>query len=100
MLLLDESTSALDPARQYRVLEELAALAEQGDYLIVLVCHDLNLANAFASRVLMLDQGRLLADDVPARVLTPERLAAVYGLRSRWLTHPDGPVLHVEGALP
>ena len=99
LLLLDESTSALDPARQYRVLEELAALAEQGDYLIVLVCHDLNLANAFASRVLMLDQGRLLADDVPARVLTPERLAAVYGLRSRWLTHPDGPVLHVEGAL-
>lgn len=99
LLLLDESTSALDPARQYRVLEELAALAEQGDYLIVLVCHDLNLTNAFASRVLMLDRGRLLADDAPARVLTPERLAAVYGLRSRWLTHPDGPVLHVEGAL-
>tara|TARA_A100001391_G_scaffold71050_2_gene45389 strand:+ start:14169 stop:14999 length:831 start_codon:yes stop_codon:yes gene_type:complete len=100
LLLLDESTSALDPAQQYRVLEQLAVLAEQGDYLIVLVCHDLNLANAFASRVLMLDQGRLLADDGPCRVLTPERLAAVYGLRSRWLEHPDGPVLHVEGALP
>ncbi|MEO1902088.1 MAG: heme ABC transporter ATP-binding protein [Alcanivorax sp.] len=99
LLLLDESTSALDPAQQYRVLATLAALAEQGDYLIVLVCHDLPLAHAFASRVLMLDQGRLLADDTPARVLTPERLAAVYGLRSRWLDHPDGPVLHVEGAL-
>lgn len=100
LLLLDESTSALDPAQQYLTLEKLAALAEQGDYLIVLVCHDLALAGAFASRVLMLDQGRLLADDRPARVLTPERLAEVYGLRSRWLDHPDGPVLHVDGALP
>ncbi|MFP1682937.1 heme ABC transporter ATP-binding protein [Alloalcanivorax sp. C16-1] len=100
LLLLDESTSALDPAQQYRVLETLSGLAEQGGFLIVLVCHDLALAGAFASRVLMLDQGRLLADDLPARVLTPERLARVYGLRSRWLEHPDGPVLHVEGALP
>lgn len=65
----------------------------------MLVCHDLALANAFASRVLMLDNGCLLADDVPARVLTPERLVEVYQLNTRWLDHPRGPVLHVDGAL-
>lgn len=99
LLLLDESTSALDPAQQYLTLEKLAALARAGDYTVVLVCHDLALAAAFASRVLMLDGGRLVADGHPGSVLSPRRLAQVYGLDSCLIERPEGSVLHIKGAL-
>ncbi|KAF0807159.1 hemin importer ATP-binding subunit [Alcanivorax xiamenensis] len=99
LLLLDESTSALDPAQQYLTVEKLSALAAGGDCLVVLVCHDLALAGAFASRVLMLQDGVLVADGTPDKVLSPRRLAEVYGLDSCRVDLDTGTSLHIHGAL-
>jgi iron complex transport system ATP-binding protein len=45
----------------------------------VVATHDLNLAGQFATRLVLLQAGRVVADGSPAAVLRPERLAPVYG---------------------
>jgi ABC-type cobalamin/Fe3+-siderophores transport system ATPase subunit len=80
MLLLDEPTSALDLFHQLELIAHLRLLVAEGR-LVVLVTHDLNLAAEIASRVLVMDQGKILADGTPADVLTPAVLEPVYHVR-------------------
>jgi len=49
----------------------------------LVVVHDINIALRHADCVLMLKEGRLLAEGAPSRVITPEILAEVYGVRGR-----------------
>lgn len=96
LLLLDECTSALDPAHQHRIMALLAGLARRGDFCVIAACHDLSLAATCASRIWLMEQGRLVADGTPAQVLQPERLEQVYGIRARVEPgHP--PRVYVEG---
>lgn len=60
-LLLDEVTSALDPEMTAEVLAILAKLAAQGTTMLF-VTHEIEFARQISSRVVFLDQGRLLAD--------------------------------------
>lgn len=79
VLLLDEPTAALDLAAQHQLLAEVKALCRQGA-LVLWVVHDLNLACQYASRLLLLKAGKLLAD-LPPTELTP-------ALASRLYNHP------------
>ncbi|MBW4575040.1 MAG: ATP-binding cassette domain-containing protein [Aphanothece sp. CMT-3BRIN-NPC111] len=65
ILLLDEPTSALDAGRASYVLQVLMQLANSGETTIVMVNHQLDLAQQFCHRVLYLQDGQLL-EDVPA----------------------------------
>ena len=47
---------------------------------ILMASHDLNLAGAFADRLLLLSEGNLIADGTPSEVLKPELLERVYGV--------------------
>ena len=89
VLLLDEPTTFLDPRHQISLYRLLATLAEK--MLVVTVTHDLNLALRYAHRVLLLQDGRLVADGVPAQVLTPATIAQVFDVtatvHSRWLEY-------------
>jgi iron complex transport system ATP-binding protein len=80
ILLLDEPTSALDLYHQLELIDQLQTLTKQGR-LVVLVTHDLNLAATCASRILLLDTGRLVADGPPQKVLTPPTLELVYHVK-------------------
>lgn len=60
-LLLDEVTSALDPEMTAEVLAILAKLAADGTTMLF-VTHEIEFARHISSRVVFLDQGRLLAD--------------------------------------
>jgi iron complex transport system ATP-binding protein len=82
VLIADEPLAALDPLHQFEVMELLAAEAAAGRTVIA-VLHDLALAARYCTRLLMLYGGRLVADGAPAAVLTPERLAAVYGIHAQ-----------------
>lgn len=97
LLLLDECTSALDPAQQHRVMGMLASLAWRGDFAIIAACHDLALAATHASRIWLMDHGRLVADGAPEQVLNSERLERVYGVRAEIRRTAGHPVIHVQG---
>ncbi|MGO3886745.1 MAG: heme ABC transporter ATP-binding protein [Mycetocola sp.] len=87
ILLLDEPTAALDLKHQEDVLRLAAERARLGDAVIV-VLHDLNLAAAYADRILLMDRGAVVADGEPTEVLTPARIEAVYHQAVEILHHP------------
>jgi polar amino acid transport system ATP-binding protein len=69
LILLDEPTSALDPELVGEVLDVIRALAEEGMTMIV-VSHELGFARDVASRVLFMDEGRVVEQGPPDQVLT------------------------------
>jgi iron complex transport system ATP-binding protein len=77
-LLLDEPTASLDLAHQIKVMHALRRTVRDGTGVLV-VLHDLNLAAAFADRVILMQAGRVVADGPPPAVLTGSRLSQVYG---------------------
>ena len=65
----------------------LKACAKAGQG-VVIVLHDLALATNHADRVLVLRDGRLVADGTPAKALTPQTIANVWGVEAHWLGEP------------
>ncbi len=77
VLFLDEPTTGLDMVYQeeiFRFARELAAMGKT----VLMVVHELNLAAKYCSRILLLGEGRLLADDVPDKVFIEELLDRAY----------------------
>ena len=64
ILLLDEPTSALDAGRASQLLQVLTNLAAAGETTIVMVNHQLELAQAFCQRLLYLENGQLVQDSI------------------------------------
>ena len=91
IFLVDEPTSSLDPEHQIRVFT-LIARTVANDRAAVVVTHDLNLASQFATRVALLDDGRVAAEGDVAEVLRRDVLEPVYGpnLRYGTFTRADG----------
>jgi iron complex transport system ATP-binding protein len=87
VLMLDEPTAALDLGHQEAILRLSRERARAGDAVLV-VLHDLNLAAAYADRVALLQQGRIVACDDPAKVLTAERVSEVYQSPVEVIPHP------------
>jgi iron complex transport system ATP-binding protein len=80
LLLLDEPTSALDLAQQQLVLDHAWGLAREG-VSVVAVMHDLNTVSRYASRVLALHRGQLVADAAPADFMQAQHLREVFGVQ-------------------
>lgn len=88
-LLADEPLANLDPAHQLDTLECLRDIARSGAGVIV-VLHDLNHALSVADEVLLLCEGRCVAQGAAADVLTPDRIAATYGVAAQIGVTPAG----------
>jgi iron complex transport system ATP-binding protein len=90
LVLLDEPTAHLDPARQVAVMEVLRHEAERGAVGVLAVVHDANLAARCADRIVLLDAGGVVADGPPAVALNGENLERAYGVRFRRAAAADG----------
>jgi iron complex transport system ATP-binding protein len=99
VLIADEPAAGLDPAHQLILFRHLAALAEAGRTVIVAL-HDLSLAARFCHSVALLHLGRTLAAGPPAHVLSPENLAAAYGITARYQAVDGVPVVLPIDVLP
>lgn len=88
-LLADEPLPGLDPLHQLTALAALRGEAARGRG-VLLVIHDLSLAARFADRVLVLHEGRIVADGAPQAVLTEALLRDVYGVEAHVGRTPDG----------
>jgi len=88
IFLLDEPTANLDLAHQAAMLRLIRTRCARGDGAAVVVTHDVNLAAEFATRILLLQNGRVIAKGSPPEVLTPELLGSVFGLQILVDAHP------------
>lgn len=99
-LLADEPLANLDLAHAATLMRRFREQAGSGDgggpeggltgggRGVVLVLHDLANAMNHADRVLVLDQGRLVADGSPEQALSEEVIRRVWGVEARWLGEP------------
>ncbi|MEM6532989.1 MAG: ABC transporter ATP-binding protein [Myxococcota bacterium] len=92
ILLTDEPTAGLDPAHQMALLALFRELASKG-LLVVVTLHDFHYAARCCDRLILLEQGQLVADDVPSEVLSAERVEAVYGCGVKIIPDPSGPII-------
>ncbi|MFT4189668.1 MAG: ABC transporter ATP-binding protein [Aeromicrobium sp.] len=88
ILLLDEPTTYLDLAHQLEVLELCSRLNAQGRTLVA-VLHDLNQAARYATHLIAMRAGSVIAEGSPAEVVTEENVERVFGVRSRVVDDPE-----------
>jgi iron complex transport system ATP-binding protein len=84
LLFLDEPTNHLDPRARGDLLDLVAGL----DLTVVAVLHDLPLVPAFATRIAVMDGGRLVAQGPPDDVLKPSIVRKVFAVDVLRLPHP------------
>lgn len=89
LLLLDEPTAALDLAHQQQLAASIAAIAGRG-CAVLLVVHDVNLAAAVGSRLVVLDRGRQVSTGSPAEVLTAALFRDLFHAEVLVQQHPNG----------
>ena len=94
VVLLDEPTAALDIGHQQLVMSLCRQLANDGRAVLA-VLHDLNLAGAYADRVMVMSEGAVAAVGRPEEVLCPDLLSAVFHQQVMVMRHPqtDKPVV-------
>ncbi len=85
VLLADEPVQGLDPAHGLQVMELLSRFVNHERGAIV-VLHDLTLAARFCHRLVLLDQGNVLASGRPEEVLVPENLKKSYHIEAKYGT--------------
>ena len=72
LLLMDEPFGALDPITRGQLGERVRRLHDELDLTTVMVTHDMAEALLLATRVLVMDAGRIVADETPAALLAGE----------------------------
>lgn len=80
ILLLDEPTANLDIRHQMAVAHLLRDLAHTRGMIIVMICHDLNIASRYSDRIILLSGGRIHSDGTPEDVLVTGNIRDVYGV--------------------
>jgi iron complex transport system ATP-binding protein len=86
VILADEPTASLDPRYQIDVMTNLRKAAD-GGVLVIVVTHDLGLAARFADTVLVLSEGRLVAQGAPAEALSEKIMADVFRISAYRAEH-------------
>ncbi|OYR22327.1 ABC transporter ATP-binding protein [Brucella thiophenivorans] len=98
IILADEPVAGLDPAHQIELMELFAGLAQERKTVIASL-HDLGLAARYCTRLIVIDQGRLVADGAPEDVLKPALLKDVYGIDAYLMKIDDEFILHTRKRL-
>jgi len=96
-LLADEPLAGLDPGHQLDAGDLFRRLAHEQGCGVVVTLHDLSLAARMADRILVLADGRVLADGPAEVALAPEVLAEAYGIEARFAHAASGPSVEILG---
>jgi iron complex transport system ATP-binding protein len=80
VLLLDEPTASLDLGYQLDVASLLSRLNGERGVTMLLATHDLNLAASICDRLILMRDGRVVAQGATTEVLTPARVRDIYGV--------------------
>jgi iron complex transport system ATP-binding protein len=92
LMLGDEPAAGLDPAHQLGLMKIFQNLATEGK-AVICTLHDLGLAARWCSRLILLKQGRLIADGAPADILTPDIIRDLYSVEIYRAETTDGLII-------
>lgn len=96
LLLLDEPTTYLDISHQIELLELFLDLNERGNTLVA-VLHDLNHAARYATHLIAMKAGKVVAQGKPSEIVTEDLVEEVFGLKSKII---EDPVTHTPLVVP
>ena len=100
ILLLDEPTANLDVKHQLGVTKLLRDISHEDGVLVIMICHDLNIAAKYADSILMMKDGTIYAAGTPEEVITEENVNAVYDVKCHVIEDEGRPhVILREGTL-
>jgi iron complex transport system ATP-binding protein len=80
-LIMDEPLTFLDVHYQFQFMHKIAKLLQANDIVVVGVVHDLNLAAKFADQIILINQGKVLAQGNKWEVLSAENIKTAYRLK-------------------
>lgn len=75
ILILDEPTAGQDYKHYTEIMEFLKEINEKSGITIFMITHDMHLMLEYTDRAIVLSDGKIIADDIPAKVLTDEAIA-------------------------
>ncbi len=87
-LFLDEPTAGLDINRQYTFIQLIKSMAHNEGVGVFAVLHDINLASICADKLIMLRDGRIIAEGTPQDVLNPEMIKNTLDVKAIVGKHP------------
>lgn len=88
IMLLDEPTTWLDISHQIDLLELLSELNQTQGYTLAAVLHDLNQACRYATHLIALRDGEIVAQGAPGEIVTPALIERIYGMRCMIIDDP------------
>lgn len=77
-LLLDEPLSALDMRYSRQIMRYLVQVSQERQMGVIIVIHDINMAAAYADRMIAMKDGEIVADGAPGEVMTSDCLSHVF----------------------
>jgi iron complex transport system ATP-binding protein len=82
IVLLDEPTSALDLHHQLSILSSVRREMQARGTIVMAALHDLNLAAEFCDRLILIREGRIVADGTPETILSLPEIGETYRVRT------------------
>jgi energy-coupling factor transport system ATP-binding protein len=79
VIIVDEPTTGQDARQSFEIMDFLKDLNENHGHTIIIITHDMPIVAQYARRVILMSEGKILADDETARVFSqPETLAKAF----------------------
>jgi energy-coupling factor transport system ATP-binding protein len=87
VLILDEPTAGLDPAGRDEILGQVATLQAESGITVILVSHSMDEIAKYVERIIVMNGGRIVHDDVPAKIFVNYRELEAIGLGAPQMTY-------------
>ena len=87
VLVLDEPTAGLDPKGRDEILDQIAYLHKTSDMTVILVSHSMENIAKYVDRIIVMNHGEVMFDDVPKRVFSHYKELESVGLAAPQVTY-------------
>lgn len=91
ILLLDEPTTYLDIAHQFDTLELIKDIGSKMSMTIVMVLHDINQAARYSDEIIVMKQGKIMAQGTPKETIHEQTMKEVFALKGDFFEHSHYP---------